>query len=137
MYTRFLYCVGNDERVGFSYTFFTIPFDLTTWKMFLGSAIILRVLSKGKWFEIFPCIIPQSCTILDSRKSLIIFMCGSFILTFCYEEFISSFIIIPPRIVVLRNLKEVIDKNYKLIDMGFRNDFLQGFSRMRTLHRSP
>jgi len=98
--SRFLYCVAKDEREAFSFTFWIIPFDSMTWTM-LGIAVgVFTLFVKGNWFEIYSILIQESCSILNNHKYLIIFVYGSILITFCYEEFISSFIIILPPIII-------------------------------------
>jgi len=62
----------------------------------------------------------QSCTLLEKKKSLIIFILAAIIFTYGYEGIISSLLTAPPPVFVFPTLRDLIDSDYKII--GYRPD---------------
>jgi len=112
---HFVYCAFSAELESFSFLFWTNPLDIWSW-IFLGiSSFLLAVLLKGNMFEIYAILMRQECLILKKYKFLIIFMLASIVITCGYEGIISSFLTVPPPLVVFNTLKELIANNYKII----------------------
>jgi len=131
--SRFLYCVKSDERLGFSYSFWILPYDLMSWLTIITLSLIYTVLRKGHWLEIFAILVRQSCSNSSSPKYLAFLTVGAIVFTCCYEEFISSFIIIKSSVVVFKNLKEIIDRNYSLVEIPVRMPFFAKVFKMENI----
>jgi len=66
---KFMYCVQFEERESFSFLFWTIPFDLSSWQLLSVRGLALTIQVRGNWFQISSILMRQSCTILNSNKT--------------------------------------------------------------------
>jgi len=115
---KFMYCERKEERESFSFLFWTVPFDLWSWTLIGITSLALTLVLKGQWFQVFAILMRQECTVLNSKKHLIIFILATIVFTYGYEGIISSWIIVPPPLVIVKDLKELLDRNYTLIHQG-------------------
>jgi hypothetical protein len=114
-HNQFVYCTPSDEQESFSLYFWTNPLDGWSWT-FLGICVVLlAIVLKGKLFAIFAVLMRQDCYILKEHRFFIIFILVSIVITCGYEGIISSFLTVPPPVVVFNSLKELIDHGYKII----------------------
>jgi len=118
--TVFIYCKCSLDRKSFSFLFWTVPLDPETWGFLLISILALIGLLKGAWFEVYAIMMRQDCRILERHKPLVFFILAAVVFTYGYEGVISSFLTIPPPIIIYDTLKELIDQNYKIL--GFSLD---------------
>jgi len=112
---RYLYCVKHDEREGFSFMFWTVPLDTWSWVGLGLSCGFLTLQLRGQWFQIYSILMRQSCTILERNRILIIFILATIIFTYGYEGVISSFLTVPPPIIILKTVRELIGSGYKIM----------------------
>jgi len=117
--SKFIYCVKRDEREGFNILFWKIPLDSWSWLGLSISSLALTLQLRGQWFQIYSILMRQSCTVLNRHRTLIIFIFATIIFTYGYEGIVSSFVIVPPPIIVLENLKDLLTHRYQII--GNRN----------------
>jgi len=113
---KFGYCTEVEEREGFSFSFWVVPFDQWSW-LFLGISVlgIIGIL-RGHWFEIYAILMRQECRILkDRQKLLIIFILATIIFTYGYEGVISSLVIVQPPVIIFKRLKDLIVAQYKVL----------------------
>jgi len=114
---KFLYCARNPERVAFNFLFWTSPFDTWSW-IYLGTSILLLGGSlRGKCLEVIGILLRQSCTILNTKKILILLMFVTIVLTCGYESIISSHITVPPPYSIAANLKTLVERGYRIIKL--------------------
>jgi len=111
----FLYCTKKPTRESFSLLFWTIPMDNSTWALVGLAVVILTIFLRGQWFEIFAIIMRQSCSILDKKKILMVFILATIIFTYGYEGVISSFITVPPPFKIFSTLSELLNSKYKIM----------------------
>jgi len=113
--SKFLYCVKYDEKESFHALFWIIPLDEWTW-FYLGiSCFLMLMLLRGQWFQLYSILMRQSCTVLNRNKWLIIFILAAIIFTYGYEGVISSYITVPPPLIIIGTLKELLGKRYKIV----------------------
>jgi len=111
-----VYCTPGFERETFNFKFWTVPFDIGSWIGIAISVLTLVIMLKGEWFQVFAILMRQEYSALKTRKSLIVFIFMSIIFTYGYEGVISSRLIVQPPVIVVNNLKDLLDNNYKIID---------------------
>jgi len=112
----FLYCTKTQEREGFNFLFWTVPFDVWSWLLIGCSIIGITGILRGQYFAVFSILMRQECRILHGkRKLLIIFIMATIIFTYGYEGTISSFLTVQPEVVVYKTLKDLLDHNYVIL----------------------
>jgi hypothetical protein len=117
---RFLYCVRGVERESFSFFFWAVPFDRWGWALLALSLVGLTLVSKGKWLDVFGAlIVRQSYSTLDKNKTLVLLLFAAIVITCGYESIISSSLTVPPPIIVVRRLKDLVDSGYGIL--GYDN----------------
>jgi len=112
---EFIYCVKQEERENFKFHFWALAFDSWSWAYICAMTLTLTILLKGAWFEVVAVLMRQSCSVLEHRRILILFILVTIVLTYGYEGVISSFIMAPSPVVVLKNLRDLISNNYAMI----------------------
>jgi len=115
---KFQYCTRSFERESFNLIFWTTPFDIWTWTGLGISIFVLSVLVRGNWVEVAAIPMRQTCTILRKYQILILFMLVSIVITCAYESITSGFLTVPPPMVIMNSLKDLIDNDYKIIRVG-------------------
>jgi len=116
--SKYFYCSRSQDTEAFSFLFWILPFDSWSW-LFIGiSSLLLTILLKGEWFQVFIILMRQDCTVLSTKKSLIVFIVMTIIFTYGYEGVISSWVIVPPPLVILKDLTELLDHDYKIIGIS-------------------
>jgi len=119
---KFVYCQKTCERESFNMSFWTVPLGPWSW-LFLGTAVlVLLICLRGQWLEIVAILMRQSCSILDDRKLLIVFILVTIVFTYGYEGVVSSFLTAPPPFKVFDTLKQLLENGYKLI--GFQPELM-------------
>jgi len=117
--SKFGYCRKFEEREGFSFLFWTIPFDGWTWVLLGISALVITMILRGQWFEVYAILMRQECRILQGRsKLLMIFILATIIFTYGYEGVISSFVTVQPPIIVFKTLKDLLAAGYKVLQVS-------------------
>jgi len=111
----FLYCTQTEIREGFSFLFWTVPFDGWSWILIGISTLVVTIVVRGQWFPIFDILLRQDCTILKGRqKWLMIFILATIIFTYGYEGVISSLLTVQPPVFVYNTLKDLVDNGYEV-----------------------
>jgi len=111
-----IYCVPSVKHEGFSFKFWSLPFDGASWILISVTCLTMSVLLQGQWTEVVAIFMRQSCSILLSQKLLILVIFMSIVLTCCYESVISSLIMIPPPRVVFETFLDLLLNGYKYLD---------------------
>jgi hypothetical protein len=100
-----------------------MPFDTWGWVFLAISLLGLVLVSKGDWLGVFGALlVRQWVSSLDKNKALTIILFAAMVITCGYESIISSHLIIPPPIVVARNLKDLVDAGYGILGYGSNGD---------------
>ena len=113
---KFLYCTKTIEREGFSFLFWTVPFDNRLWLCIGTSVSALVLILRGQWLPVFAILMRQDCRILNGRRAslLMVFILVTIILTYGYEGVISCFLTAQPPLIVFKTLKELLGVGYKM-----------------------
>jgi len=111
-----LYCTKTIEREGFSFLFWTVPFDNWSWVLIGASVLVLILILRGQWFPVFAILMRQDCRILRCRhtKLLMVFILATIIFTYGYEGVVSSLLTAQPPLMVFKTLKELLGVGYKI-----------------------
>jgi hypothetical protein len=129
---RFLYCRQGEDRESFSFFFWAKPFDRSGWALLALSILTLTLVMKGNWLDVFGALfVRQLASSLDSNKTLILSVAASIVITCGYESIISSHVIIPPPVVVARNLKDLVGSGYKILGFSNKTQTLDIFNILR------
>ncbi len=90
-----------------------MPFDAWGWALLALSLLTLTLVSKGQWLDVFGALFTsQSYSTLNKNKTLILLLFAAIVITRGYESIVSSFLIVPPPIVVARRLADLVDAGY-------------------------
>jgi hypothetical protein len=121
---RFIYCQKSVDKESFHFFFFwALPFDVWTWALLALSLVALTLVSKGEWLNVFAALfVRQSYSSLDKNKCIILLLFAAIVITCGYESIISSHLIVPPPIIVARNLKDLVDAGYGISGFGTGTD---------------
>jgi len=101
-----------------SLLFWTIPFDATSWILLAISILTITVVLRGNWMNVVGILLRQGVSGLRQNKVLVVLMLISTAVTCCYESIISGFLTIPPPVVIVTTLKDLVDMNYKIVTLG-------------------
>jgi hypothetical protein len=111
--------VKKDRRKSFNFIFWTVPFDGWGWALMGLSMLGFTLVLKGNWLDVLGALfLRQSCSSANRNKVLILLLLAAIVLTCVYESFISGHVIVPPPVLVARNLKELVQLNYQLFGWG-------------------
>jgi hypothetical protein len=98
-----------------------VPYDKWSWALLLLSLALLTLVSKGQWLDVFGAFcVRQSMGCLNRNRTLISFLFAAIVITCGYESIISSYVIVPPPLIVARNLKDLVDAGYGIF--GFDSE---------------
>jgi hypothetical protein len=119
----FFYCRRSVERESFSFFFWAVPFDAWGWALLALSLIVLTLVSKGDWLDVFGAlVVRQSYSTLDKNKTLILLLFAAIVITCVYESIVSSHLIVPPPIIVAQRLKDLVEAGYGILGYDNRGD---------------
>jgi len=126
---RLFYCTKLHERENFSFLFWTIPFDSSSWILLLGFCILMTLVMKGEWIQVCAIFLRQGCTTLEKQKSLVLIILIAIVITCVSESIISSLTTIPDPFLVYNNLKDLLNNGYKVMSGGSTDGFPPIFLR--------
>jgi len=112
--SRFFYCRKSEKRTSFCFSFWTIPFDEWSWLLLGISLFGLTIVARRHGFEVFAILMRQDCTILNNHKFLFFFILATIVITCAYESIISSFVTLPPPVLVFRTISDLLDNGYRI-----------------------
>jgi len=136
-----VYCVRKDEREAFNYTFWVRPFERYSWLLIGTSFLVISLLLRRDWFQVVIILMRQSCSILERRRILVVFVFVTIVLTYGYEGVISSLIIVRSPPIVHQSIGDLFLKGYRyMINYPFEQfyppDWVKDIMRIHNLTRS-
>jgi hypothetical protein len=123
---RLLYCVKSDSREeSYQISYWTVPFDLSTWIMIILMCGLLTVIYKGDWLLVTALLMRQYQRLVGRGRLQVFCLLVTIVIGASYESILAGYQTVPPPIARIKTFKELMKRNYKiLLGVGQSNDLI-------------
>jgi hypothetical protein len=123
---RLLYCVKSESREeSYHISYWTVPFDLSTWIMIILMCGLLTAIYKGNWLLVTALLMRQYQRLVGRGRLQVFCLLVTIVIGASYESSLAGYQTVPPPIARIETFKELMERNYKiLLGVAQSNDLI-------------